>query len=68
MLGLADDMRSLAGQGGGVRGHCRFGVGELAALTWLPDLVAHARAAWPDLQVEAAEGGQGRYLLWVSIE
>ena len=30
-------------QGGGVRGHCRFGVGELAALTWLPDLVAHAR-------------------------
>lgn len=52
MLGLADDMRSLAGQGGGVRGHCRFGVGELAALTWLPDLVAHARAAWPDLLLE----------------
>lgn len=29
---------------------------------------AAVRAAWPDLQVEAAEGGQGRYLLWVSIE
>lgn len=52
MLGLADDMRALALQGGGVRGHCRFGVGELAALTWLPDLVAHTRADHPDLVLE----------------
>ena len=52
MLGLADEMRSLVGQGGGVRGHCRFGVGELAALTWLPDLVARTRMLYPDLVLE----------------
>lgn len=54
MLGLADDMRALvAGSGsGGGRGHCRFGVGELAALTWLPDLVAHVREQFPELVLE----------------
>lgn len=52
MLGLADEMRSRAKEGGGVRGHCRFGVGELAALTWLPDLVARARELYPDLVLE----------------
>src|SRR5690606_28751308 len=49
MLALSEDMRGqLAAGGGGVRGHCRFGVGELAALTWLPDLVAHANAKYPE--------------------
>lgn len=53
MLGLADEMRSLvAATGTGERGHCRFGVGELAALTWLPDLVAQSRALYPDLVLE----------------
>lgn len=52
MLGLADEMRSLLGDGTGVRGHCRFGVGELAALTWLPDLVALAREMYPELTLE----------------
>ncbi len=53
MLGLAEEMHTLMGEdGGGVRGHCRFGVGELAALTWLPDLVAHAREAYPALVLE----------------
>lgn len=53
MLGLADEMRGLvADDGGGLRGHCRIGVGELAALTWLPDLVAHLRAAHPELVLE----------------
>ena len=53
MLGLADEMRSMVGGSGhGVRGHCRFGVGELAALTWLPDLVASARVRYPDLVLE----------------
>jgi DNA-binding transcriptional LysR family regulator len=52
MLGLADEMRSLVTEGDGTRGHCRFGVGELAALTWLPDLVAFARSAHPDLVLE----------------
>ena len=31
-------------------------------------IAAALRSTWPDLQVEAAEGGQGRYLVWVSIE
>ena len=53
MLGLADEMRTLvAGDGNAARGHCRFGVGELAALTWLPDLVAHTRKHHPELVLE----------------
>lgn len=52
MLGLADEMRSLSTEDGSLHGHCRFGVGELAALTWLPDLVAQARALHPDLVLE----------------
>jgi DNA-binding transcriptional LysR family regulator len=55
MLGLADEMRSQVREGGGegVRGRCRFGVGELAALTWLPDLVALTRSTYPELVLEA---------------
>lgn len=52
MLGLADEMRTLTTEGGALRGHCRFGVGELAALTWLPDLVACVRALHPDVVLE----------------
>lgn len=52
MLGLADEIRSLDTVRGPVRGHCRFGVGELAALTWLPDLVALARAEYAELVLE----------------
>jgi DNA-binding transcriptional LysR family regulator len=53
MLGLADEMRSQVRDSEGVRGHCRFGVGELAALTWLPDLVALTRSTYPELVLEA---------------
>lgn len=52
MLGLADEMRERVAEGAGLRGHCRFGVGELAALTWLPDLVAVVRAQYPDVVLE----------------
>src|SRR3954470_18689782 len=52
MLGLAEEMRELVAEGTGLRGHCRFGVGELAALTWLPDLVALARERLPDVVLE----------------
>lgn len=53
MLGLADEMQGLLHDDGpAVRGHCRFGVGELAALTWLPDFVTRARSAWPELVLE----------------
>ena len=50
MLGLADEMAALVADGQGLQGHCRFGVGELAALTWLPDLVSHAAAKYPELR------------------
>lgn len=53
LLGLADEMRALVAEPDAPRGHCRFGVGELAALTWLPDLVALARATYPELVLEA---------------
>jgi len=52
MLELSEDMRAQLAVGGGVRGHCRFGVGELAALTWLPELVSHAAAKYPELRLE----------------
>lgn len=53
MLGLADEMRAaLDTEGSGLQGHCRFGVGELAALTWLPDLVAFIRDQHPELVLE----------------
>jgi DNA-binding transcriptional LysR family regulator len=35
-----------------VQGVCRFGVGELTALTWLPRLVSAARKRYPDLRLE----------------
>lgn len=52
MLGMADEMRALVSDDSGLRGHCRFGVGEFAALTWLPDLVAQARRSYPELVLE----------------
>lgn len=52
MLGLADEMLSMLADDRGLHGHCRFGVGELAALTWLPDLVAYARTLYPELVLE----------------
>ncbi|OZI25960.1 LysR family transcriptional regulator [Bordetella genomosp. 9] len=35
-----------------LRGHCRFGVGDLSALTWLPALVALAHGTHPGLVLE----------------
>lgn len=36
----------------GLSGRCRFGVGELSALTWLPRFIADARKAHPRLVLE----------------
>ena len=52
MLELADDMAMTMSGSSALRGHCRFGVGELAALTWMPDLVARLRADHPELVLE----------------
>ncbi|WP_047471262.1 LysR family transcriptional regulator, partial [Delftia sp. ZNC0008] len=45
-LGQALDTREA------LAGHCRFGVGDLSALTWLPAFVAAARQAHPQLVLE----------------
>lgn len=49
---VADLGRSLA-EAGSLSGHCRFGVGDLSALTWLPALVAAARRQHPSLTLES---------------
>lgn len=36
----------------GLSGHCRFGVGELSALTWLPRFISAARKEHPRLVLE----------------
>lgn len=36
----------------GLSGKCRFGVGELSALTWLPRFIAHTRKTHPGLELE----------------
>ncbi|SFD77505.1 LysR family transcriptional regulator [Paracidovorax konjaci] len=38
--------------GAALAGSCRFGVGDLSALTWMPGFVAAARAAHPQLGLE----------------
>lgn len=45
-LGQAVDARAA------ITGRCRFGVGDLSALTWLPAFVAAARQAHPRLALE----------------
>lgn len=52
LLAAADQIRASMTETPGLRGRCRFGVGELTALTWLPRLIAVVRAAYPDLVLE----------------
>ncbi|OZI53636.1 LysR family transcriptional regulator [Bordetella genomosp. 5] len=50
----ADDIEQQLKQAQGLRGVCRFGVGELTALTWLPALISNVRLAHPALRLEPA--------------
>lgn len=52
LLAAADQVRASMTESPGLRGRCRFGVGELTALTWLPRLIGGVRAAYPDLVLE----------------
>lgn len=52
LLGLADEVVAAMAGDAGVRGHCRFGVGELAALTWLTDFVSYTRESYAHLDLE----------------
>lgn len=49
LLGAAQSLQRELGRGTGLHGPCRFGVGELTALTWLPRLVARIRREHPGL-------------------
>ncbi len=52
LLDAAERLRAGMAAGQGLAGRCRFGVGELSALTWLPGLIARVRQAYPGLVLE----------------
>lgn len=52
ILKMSHEIDSLLADDAGMIGHCRFGVGELAALTWLPDFIAYTNRKHPDLTLE----------------
>jgi len=52
MLEAARHAHQTVGKNTGLHGICRFGVGELAAVTWLPRFVARCRRDFPDLRLE----------------
>jgi len=52
ILESADALRSSMADEAGLKGHCRFGLGEHSALTWLPDFVAEARRLYPALTLD----------------
>jgi DNA-binding transcriptional LysR family regulator len=52
LLESAMEVRASVSRKTGLSGRCTFGVGELSALTWLPELVALSRKQFPDLKLE----------------
>ncbi len=52
MLGLRDRIVAIAASRATMIRHLRFGVTELTALTWLPQLVAEVRATYPNIVLE----------------
>lgn len=52
ILKMGHEIDNLLADDAGMIGHCRFGVGELAALTWLPDFIAHINHKHPNLTLE----------------
>jgi DNA-binding transcriptional LysR family regulator len=52
LLDEAAAMRTAFAPSAGLVGHCTFGVGELSALTWLPQFIAQVRARHPKLTLE----------------
>ena len=52
LLNQADELAARMGGDSTVRGRCRFGVGEIAASSWLPKLVSCLRERCPELTLE----------------
>lgn len=52
MLNLCDEIMIAARGETNLRGICRFGISQLMALTFLPDIVSKVRATYPDVVLE----------------
>ncbi|OZI46435.1 LysR family transcriptional regulator [Bordetella genomosp. 5] len=52
LLASADGIRASMAAQHELAGRCRFGVGELSALTWLPAFIGRVRQAYPALALE----------------
>lgn len=56
LLRSADDFMQRAADNAPLAGRCRFGVGELTSMTWMPRLIAAIRTRYPNLLVEPRVG------------
>ncbi|WP_019579782.1 LysR family transcriptional regulator [Pseudomonas mandelii] len=56
LLRNADQFLRRANSQLSLSGRCRFGVGELTSLTWMPDLIAQMQASHPNLLIEPLVG------------
>ncbi|SAI49729.1 LysR family transcriptional regulator [Bordetella ansorpii] len=56
LLRSADDFLQRAADSVPLAGRCRFGVGELSSMTWMPRLIAEIRREYPNLLVEPRVG------------
>jgi DNA-binding transcriptional LysR family regulator len=52
VLQTMDQLQASVASSGRLSGVCRFGISELAALTWLPEFVHRARELHPDLRLQ----------------
>lgn len=56
LLRSADDFLQRAADSVPLAGRCRFGVGELSSMTWMPRLIAAIQREYPNLLVEPRVG------------
>lgn len=52
MLNASEDIVATVGKDLGIKGWCRFGTGEIAASSWLPQFVVSVKQQFPDLSLE----------------
>jgi len=52
LLQVAEKTRQVVSKNQAVSGQCSLGVGELSALTWLPQLATYLRSALPHIKLE----------------
>lgn len=52
LLHQAEQFRQRANQEAVIAGRCKFGMGELSSLTWMPRFISLLRSAHPQLEIE----------------